>query len=566
LDSYPLLQHLILSHNLIFDIEDDALGRLEILTTLFLDHNQLTRIPTSLPSSLVQLHLSANAISDIQPAVFAHLTSLLTLNLSGNRIGYLQELPLPNLVTLDMREGTLHGVSQAVVATSPKLKDLLLDGNPVKCADLLGIAAWASPCREEKLFATPALAVPAVEQNFYFIRNTNQHCKRCEKHQRDKTEFRSINCLQTKIIATSNQLPANEQANGAMLPPATVPTNNNDNNYTNSGNENENSKIITFSNQLGEKVASTGTTKYDDNNNNNNTSDDAGRKINDNEDGIHTKELTTTRTRMAGAKAAAEAGITTKETNDKSFDVINQFSERLSPTTDAGGVTPTIGTALAHTVAATTKAKTQSHLLQFNDRKIGDNDKTDTEITKGTTTTTTRTNTENNNDNKKKQQPMEELNFDMLPSSSSSSTTQTVLLNDKTNDNKTFASTDKSDVLQAKSKLAEAGVVGASTTVERRHGSEMPAKLHIYENDGQKQQQDGEQEQRRRWQWLHKDQAFGNKAGECDKWMYTVELSPFYCDVVFGSGFNTGFCVYRYQSMEAGEGMEGRASVFFFAN
>jgi Leucine rich repeat len=517
LDSYPLLQHLVLSHNLIFDIEDDALGRLEILTALYLDHNQLTRIPTSLPSSLVQLHLSANTISDIQPAVFAHLTSLLTLDLSANRIGYLQELPLPNLITLDMREGALHGVSQAVVTTSPKLKDLLLDGNPVKCADLLGIAAWASPCREEKLFAAPVPTISAVEHNFYFIRNTNQHCKKCAKHRKVDAEPRSINCLRTKIIATSNQLlllSANEQtANGAMPPPAaaqTVPTNNNDNNYTNSGNEKENHKIITFSNQLGEEVANTGITK---------SNNDAGRKINDNDDGIYTKELATTTTPML----VAEAGTITKETNDKSFDVINQFSERLSQTTDGGGVTPI----LAHTTTTTTTmATTQSHLLQFNDRKIGDNDKTDTEITKETTTTTK---AENNNDNKKKQQPMEELNFDMLHPSTTT-TAKTVLLNDKTNDNKTFASTDKSDVLQAKSKLTvgEAAATAATTsdTTAERYGSEMSAKLHIYENDGQQQQQ--QQDEQRRWrQWLHKDQAFGNTAGECDKWMYTVELSPF---------------------------------------
>lgn len=39
-------------------------------------------------------------------------------------------------------------MSQAVVKTSPHLKDLLLENNPIKCADLLGLAEWATPCRE----------------------------------------------------------------------------------------------------------------------------------------------------------------------------------------------------------------------------------------------------------------------------------------------------------------------------------------------------------------------------------------------------------------------------------
>ncbi|XP_065094075.1 uncharacterized protein 2mit [Ochlerotatus camptorhynchus] len=152
LDSYPLLQQLILSDNLIADIEEDALGRLELLSTLFLDRNRLVRVPISLPSNLIHLHLQNNEIYELLPNVFRNLKNLKTLNLAGNRIAYLPELPLPGLVELNVRRNDLKGLSQSVVKTSPNLRDFLLENNPVKCADLLGIAEWVKPCRDEMLF------------------------------------------------------------------------------------------------------------------------------------------------------------------------------------------------------------------------------------------------------------------------------------------------------------------------------------------------------------------------------------------------------------------------------
>ncbi|XP_063706169.1 uncharacterized protein LOC134835229 [Culicoides brevitarsis] len=148
LDSYPLLQHLILSSNQITDIEDDALGRLEIIETLYLNDNKLKRIPVSLPSSLIDLHLENNLITEIQPQVLTGLKTLALLNLSGNKIIYLPGLPLPRLSRLNMRSCELESVNQELVKMSPYLRDLYLEGNPIRCADLLGIAEWATPCRE----------------------------------------------------------------------------------------------------------------------------------------------------------------------------------------------------------------------------------------------------------------------------------------------------------------------------------------------------------------------------------------------------------------------------------
>lgn len=149
LDSYPLLKYLDMSNNNITDIEDDALGRLEILITLQLQHNLITSFPTNLPSSLVHLLLHDNLISDIQSGAFAQLENLETLDLSGNQLTYMPSLPLPRLLILNLRASGLRGLSQAVVKTSPNLKDLLLEGNPITCTALMSIAEWTTTCRSE---------------------------------------------------------------------------------------------------------------------------------------------------------------------------------------------------------------------------------------------------------------------------------------------------------------------------------------------------------------------------------------------------------------------------------
>lgn len=227
MDSYPLLQNLDLSHNQIDDIEDDALGRLEILVTLNLSNNNITNIPSSLPSSLINLYLQYNRITDVQPSTIAQLINLETLNLSGNKLTYLPGLPLPRLLTLNVQSSGLKGLSQTVVKTSPNLKDLFLENNPIKCTELLGIAEWASPCRNEKLFETfdgksnDETAVSSVLP-------TLNKSKRCRKSVR-KTISSSEKpvCPTEKLIIFSrltNELKANEskQHNNATPTPTTT--------------------------------------------------------------------------------------------------------------------------------------------------------------------------------------------------------------------------------------------------------------------------------------------------------------------------------------------------------
>lgn len=244
-----MLQHLDVSSCEIMEIEDDAMGRLEILVTLHLSHNHLARVPTSLPTSLVNLYLQHNQITDIQPNAFAQMTNLEVLNLAGNKLTYLPGLPLPKLVTLNVRAAGLKGLSQSVVKSSPNIKDLLLDGNPIKCSELLGIAEWATPCRSEKTFElvdidsqAQRIAGEAIDQIFQSFR-TRYHCARASL-----SHFEKPVCAHEKLISsTVNQL--SYKSNETV-----VPTNANTNTNVNANantNTNTNSTTVTITNSSG---------------------------------------------------------------------------------------------------------------------------------------------------------------------------------------------------------------------------------------------------------------------------------------------------------------------------
>lgn len=138
-DSYPLLHKLVLSNNNLTSIEDDALGRLEMLTILYLDNNQLTQIPASLPSSLIKLYMHNNRISDIKPNDLINLISLEVLDVSGNKIIYMPQLVLPTLITLSVKSCGLENVHRQISKSCPNLRHLLIDGNLIKCSELMEI-------------------------------------------------------------------------------------------------------------------------------------------------------------------------------------------------------------------------------------------------------------------------------------------------------------------------------------------------------------------------------------------------------------------------------------------
>ena len=86
-ESYGQVKLLVLDENQITEIETDALGRMEQLEQLYLNGNQLTRIPISLPSSsLTCLFLETNRITSVRAADLQGLNKLQQLHLSRNLI------------------------------------------------------------------------------------------------------------------------------------------------------------------------------------------------------------------------------------------------------------------------------------------------------------------------------------------------------------------------------------------------------------------------------------------------------------------------------------------------
>ncbi|XP_021923765.1 uncharacterized protein LOC110831733 [Zootermopsis nevadensis] len=114
LDSYPLLQFLNLADNQIEEMEEDALGRLELLSTLYLSGNGLLTVPHSLPSGLVILHLQHNCIQQLNSGDLQGLPRLKYLSLRHNDITTIQNGVLSQLTaleTLDISENPLKSLS-----------------------------------------------------------------------------------------------------------------------------------------------------------------------------------------------------------------------------------------------------------------------------------------------------------------------------------------------------------------------------------------------------------------------------------------------------------------------
>lgn len=131
LDSYPLLRMLDIADNHLMDIENDALGRLEVLEELDLSGNILSKIPGSLPSSLVMLKLQRNAITALKLDDLNGLYNLRSLMLNDNDIseidvGALGQLPL--LAELDLSDNPIKALSTNTLSGPSNLTKLRMSG------------------------------------------------------------------------------------------------------------------------------------------------------------------------------------------------------------------------------------------------------------------------------------------------------------------------------------------------------------------------------------------------------------------------------------------------------
>ncbi|XP_077525437.1 uncharacterized protein LOC144136736 [Amblyomma americanum] len=132
LDSYPHLGLLVLDDNAIEDVEDDALGRQEYLSRLWLNGNRLTRIPMNLPQTLVALYIEENLITELQAHSFLGLSSLEQLFLQRNQIRNISEGALCDLVmlrTLDLQANLIQVLPNHVFSNLTNLQTLDISQN-----------------------------------------------------------------------------------------------------------------------------------------------------------------------------------------------------------------------------------------------------------------------------------------------------------------------------------------------------------------------------------------------------------------------------------------------------
>lgn len=129
LDSYPLLQLLDLTTNVLSEIEEDALGRLEVLAVLYLTDNKLQAMPRSLPDGLEILHLEFNKIEQIVSGDLLGLPKLEVLLLNDNAIKVVQEgafSQVTSLVTLDLSRNPISILPADTLAGPTRLQMLRL--------------------------------------------------------------------------------------------------------------------------------------------------------------------------------------------------------------------------------------------------------------------------------------------------------------------------------------------------------------------------------------------------------------------------------------------------------
>lgn len=114
LENFPYLQTLTLTGNDIESVEQQVFSSMEFLLVLRLDNNRLTRVPLSLPSSLVELRLDYNHISRIEENNFNSLRNLRLLKVNSNAIQSVEPgsmSPLANLQTLDISNNPILKLS-----------------------------------------------------------------------------------------------------------------------------------------------------------------------------------------------------------------------------------------------------------------------------------------------------------------------------------------------------------------------------------------------------------------------------------------------------------------------
>ncbi|CAK1598837.1 unnamed protein product [Parnassius mnemosyne] len=163
LDSYPLLQTLDFTDNNIITVEDDSLGRLEMLLFLKINNNFLNSVPKSLPDELKYLSISNNSIKNISIPDFKNLPNLRILQLQHNQIRFIQDHVFDDLLSLEMLDLSYNPIQMLSSSTFDGpllLRDLRLCYLNVSVPEEVGSFPMSSPESVQMLHlqASPGLA------------------------------------------------------------------------------------------------------------------------------------------------------------------------------------------------------------------------------------------------------------------------------------------------------------------------------------------------------------------------------------------------------------------------
>ncbi|XP_047463014.1 fibromodulin isoform X2 [Mugil cephalus] len=132
-DNATNLVWVVLFHN---QLSSDKIGKnvfskLKNLDRLFLDHNELTRVPPNLPKSITDLRLNHNKISKLPANSFEGMSELTTLHLQENTIEDVGGVfkGMKSLAMLDMRKNKLKKIPENL---PERLQQLYLEFNNIE--------------------------------------------------------------------------------------------------------------------------------------------------------------------------------------------------------------------------------------------------------------------------------------------------------------------------------------------------------------------------------------------------------------------------------------------------
>ena len=136
---FPTLETLRLDHNLLSFVQDDlTFANLWWLNSLYLRHNQLSRIPFAVnrAQNLRQLFLSSNQIKTVEGYDVFRLRNLTWLTLDNNPVDFISDNVFnfnPFINNMDLSKTMLKQVPRALMRL-PRLQIVYESGLPIECS------------------------------------------------------------------------------------------------------------------------------------------------------------------------------------------------------------------------------------------------------------------------------------------------------------------------------------------------------------------------------------------------------------------------------------------------